>query len=203
MTDQEIITNENWRQVPGFEGFYSVSDKGRVRREGPGYHCRKTRILKPGNNGFGYRHVEFSIAGKCKVFRIHYLVLLAFVGPRPEGHCTNHIDFNPSNNRLENLEYVTPKENTWHSIFRLAHGDRHYSRKHPEYLARGDRSGPRLHPERMARGENNGSAKLTEKQVCEIRKTMGISQRKLGNIYGVSGTTIMNIKNRNRWGWLI
>ena len=50
---------------------------------------------------------------KSRNFDIHYLVLLAFVGPRPEGMFVCHLDHNPAHNCLSNLEYNTPSENNY------------------------------------------------------------------------------------------
>jgi hypothetical protein len=104
--------NEEWRDIPGFNGNYQVSDLGRVRsllafRPQTGWYSKIT-IKKPSN---GKRYAQLPIEGKT--FLVHRLVLLVFVG-ESKLHC-NHKDGNPRNNRLDNLEYCTPSENLRHS----------------------------------------------------------------------------------------
>ena len=210
MATEKITTidsepQEVWRDVPGYEGYYSISNRGQVRRDAPGHHTHKGKILKPVINHDGYQYVELCIAGKTKGFFVHRLVLSAFVGPRPKGCQTNHKDFDPSNNRLENLEYMTSLENNRYSIAHRPREDRHYARLYPEFLARGDRHGSRLHPERMARGENNGRAKLTDEAVREIWRQFrdGKSQSNIARAFKVSRYTIYHIVRNKNWKHLI
>ena len=102
--------NEIWKEIPGYEGLYMVSNTGKVksmnyRRSGvPG-------ILTPSNHR-GYLCVYIRNADKkSKNHRVHRLVWEAFVGPIPEGLQINHKDENKCNNSLENLEVMTPKQN--------------------------------------------------------------------------------------------
>ena len=98
-----------WRDVPGFEGRYQVSDDGRVLslpRYGAG-----GRMLKLAPTGKGYRSVSLSLAGASRGRLVHQLVLLAFVGPRPADAVTRHLDGDPTNNALSNIVYGTPVEN--------------------------------------------------------------------------------------------
>lgn len=84
------------------------------------------------NNKFSsrYKQVILSKDGVMQSFTVHRLVALVFIGPRPDGHEINHLDGNPSNNALSNLEYVTPIANRHHA-FRVLHKDEHYNRKIP------------------------------------------------------------------------
>ena len=103
---------ETFRPVPGYEGLYEVSDHGTVRSlRRPGV-CAKT--LKPETERRGYKRVRLCINGGSKHIMVHRIVAAAFLGPRPEGFQVNHIDENKENNRADNLEYVTPKENSNH-----------------------------------------------------------------------------------------
>lgn len=99
--------NEKWKPVVGFEGLYEVSDEGRVRS----LKFSKVKILKPGINSTGYLQVSLWKNGKMKVFTVHYLVVTTFKGPIPPGMQVNHVNENKLDNRLENLEVVTAKEN--------------------------------------------------------------------------------------------
>ena len=102
---------EIWKPIPGHPG-YEVSNLGKVRS-----YCAKGRgkrlldvphILKPAISKNGYHGVGL---GEGQFKRVHYLVLLAFVGPRPEGLNALHNDDDKSNNRLDNLRYGTQQDN--------------------------------------------------------------------------------------------
>ncbi len=116
MAEQHRI--ENWRPVVGFEGWYAVSDCGRVKRTKSGLGARAGWIRRPQRGASGY-----AVLGLCRgtgksgqVQRsIHRLVLAAFVGPCPLGQQVNHKNGVKTDNRLSNLEYVTPKQNLLHA----------------------------------------------------------------------------------------
>jgi hypothetical protein len=110
---------EEWRDIPGYEDAYQVSDLGRVRSverrvrlvPHPGIETTRRvppRILKPGSKPDG--HVSVCL-GKGNTKDVHLLVMLAFVGPRPDGQETLHRNENPADNRLINLRYGTRSEN--------------------------------------------------------------------------------------------
>ena len=110
---------EEWKAVPGYEGSYEVSNEGRVRsldRTVP--HSRHGTIRVKGQeiaarvDSYGYQIVNVWRGGEMKARKVHQLVLEAFVGPRPEGHVTLHADDDTKNNRLGNLSYGTPAENS-------------------------------------------------------------------------------------------
>lgn len=84
---------------------------------------------------------------------------------------------------------------------RLARGDRNGSRLHPERIARGSRHYTRLHPEWRARGEYHGSARLTERQVLEIRAwaDKGWLQKHLADAFGVSDASISKVVRHKLW----
>ena len=106
-----IMFKEVWKDVPGYEGLYQVSDLGRVkslnyRRTG------KEQILKPAKDKNGYLQVHLCNDGEDKVLLVHRLVWIAFNGPIPEGYEVNHINENKQDNRLENLNLLSHKANT-------------------------------------------------------------------------------------------
>ena len=113
------VRDEEWRPVRGFEGFYEVSTRGRVRSVPRVVEYRDGRVreyegvvLAQSDNGYGYRVVTLSRSKSCKKVRlVHQLVMEAFFGPRPEGLDTCHRDNDKTNNSLGNLRYDTRESN--------------------------------------------------------------------------------------------
>lgn len=107
---------ERWklisRYVKGIRG-YAISDHGKVMRLVRGPHTHPGLILKP-TIYKGY--VSYYFCQNKILKRAHYLVLEAFVGPRPKGKEGNHKDGIKINNYYKNLEWMTSKENTEHAI---------------------------------------------------------------------------------------
>jgi hypothetical protein len=114
--------HEEWRPIPGFEGKYEVSSKGRVKsvdrivertcRWGVRSFRWTGRILSPVVHK-GY--LVTKLGGDKRQLGIHRLVAWAFIGPQINGIVVNHIDGNKQNNTPENLEYVTNTENVRHA----------------------------------------------------------------------------------------
>ena len=108
---------EIWKPIDGFEA-YQVSSLGKVRSKdryansGIGIRLYKGKVLKQGMDRVGYLHVVLSKDNKQKIFLVHRLVYEAFNGKIPEGMQVNHIDENKSNNSIENINLMTPKQNT-------------------------------------------------------------------------------------------
>lgn len=107
---------ETWLPVPGFE-FYEASDLGRVRSVDRNVASRwgtpkrvKGRVLKQVKTG-RYLAVTLYQDGQPSAMLVHRLVLLAFVGPCPEGLACLHYDDDGRNNNLGNLRWGTPSEN--------------------------------------------------------------------------------------------
>ena len=107
----ETLLGEEWRDVAGYEGFYQVSDLGRVRS----FHNQYGRILKPVVTQKGYAQATLIKNGKTRSRPIHILVARAFIANPENKPQVNHIDGNPLNCRVDNLEWVTPKENIQHA----------------------------------------------------------------------------------------
>lgn len=167
---------ETFKAIPGFEDRYEVSDMGNVRRLNKTKRYPALGLLKPRSHVDGYLFVSFDVDGKQHHFTIHRLVMLAFVGSRPDGMVVNHKSGDKSDNRLCNLEYVTHKQNSQHSIITLG--------KHC--------------------GANKGerrAAKLTPDQVQQIRNLhkAGIKRRVIAKQFGVTEGNISSILVGRTW----
>jgi hypothetical protein len=104
---------EIWKDIPGYIGLYQVSNCGQVKS----LNYNRTsieKLLKHGYNKDGYLHVSLSKNGKYKTITIHKLVAMAFLGHVQDGCKTvvNHIDNNPINNHIDNLELVSVRYNS-------------------------------------------------------------------------------------------
>lgn len=128
-TEAELAA-ERWREIEGYEGFYEVSDLGRVRSmdrvvaNRPGWPAqrRKGGILRFWLNAKGYRYVTLWQDGGKRTGTVASLVAAAFIGPRPTPqHDVCHEDGTRTNNRASNLRYDTRYENGRDTI---AHGTR-------------------------------------------------------------------------------
>lgn len=117
-------THEQWRDVIGYEGLYQVSSLGRVRSVARTVSRNGTRgdltinemIRKAYITPKGYVRVQLSKGGKPGNHLVHVLVAEAFIGPRPSAaQEVNHGDGIKSNNRVRNLEWMTPSENQLHA----------------------------------------------------------------------------------------
>lgn len=114
---------ENWKEITGYEGYFEVSDLGNFRS--------KDRIIKYKQNGTrnypgkplktetiveGYQRIVLMKDGIKKRFMCHRIVAQEFI-PNPNNKpFINHIDGNPANNKVENLEWCTQEENEQHSV---------------------------------------------------------------------------------------
>lgn len=104
---------EQWRKIPG-EQFYEASNAGRIRsldRVCDAGRRRRGKILKPGVNRHGHFVVSLSSHGFETTRSVHQLVLNTFVGPRPVGLVGRHLNSDPSDNRVSNLEWSTQRVN--------------------------------------------------------------------------------------------
>lgn len=117
------MSKEIWKDIKGYEGFYQISNMGQVRSldriiEYSDGRKRKFKgtIIKSRLNSKGYFIVGIAINQKVKTIGIHKLVAEHFIDNPNCLPWINHIDGIKTNNNIENLEWVTPKENFEHAI---------------------------------------------------------------------------------------
>jgi len=167
---------EKWLPIAGFEGWYEISNLGRVKRVNGDNSAVAGKILNPWNRK-DYAGVSLYKDGIESSFNVHKIVTATFLGPCPEGKEVNHIDGDKANNKLSNLEYATHSENMLHAFS-------------SGLLTR--------------KGEKNSSSKLTESDVHEIRRLFveGIKPSPIALVFGVHSSTICKILNRKSWSHL-
>jgi hypothetical protein len=171
------IDGEQWRPVVGHEGWYEISDHGRVRRIAVIPGVRPGGILKPRFDKRGYHRYTLRQRTEQRHYYVQVLVLEAFVGPRPApGYQCNHKDGNKDNNRPSNLEWVTPGDNQRHAFsmgLRIPH-----------------------------RGDTHPTAKITDAQVAEIKRLVGTEPNKVTAIrYGITPKYVAQLRRgRGRQG---
>ena len=167
--------SETWKAITGFDGFYEVSDLGRVRSL-VRRTCRGRRggkFLKPQACG-KYFVVTLHRIGIKRTEYLHTLVLEAFVGPRPQGYdACHHPDPNPANCRLDNLRWDTRQAN------------RHDTSVHGT----------------QPKGESHWAARLRDADIREMfrLKRSGLSQSAIARQFGISISQASLIFLRKEW----
>lgn len=185
--DQEV-----WKPISGWP--YEVSSWGRVRRlefSKPFYEAGRllaTRCRRGKGGGYPsvwlHRRKPGESKSEVRAACVHTLVMEAFVGPRPFGMQVNHKDADKSNNRIENLEYCTPKENAQHA-------------KRLGLLGGGGKKGPRP----QIRGEKNPNSKYSRQQIiqCHALRHKGRSYRQIAAETGVTFHYVKKVLCGENW----
>lgn len=115
---------ENWKDIKGYEGLYQISDCGRVKClmmwdvNARGY-IERVKMMKPVDNGNGYLYVTLHKDNRRKNRYIHRLVAEHFIENPMSKRVVNHKDYNKHNNSVDNLEWVSQRENIVYSSERM------------------------------------------------------------------------------------
>ena len=123
MPETNPTTEEIWRPIVGYEGWYEVSNLGRVKRVRPGGRSKPGFIMRHHFNHAGYATITLCKNGKRSVKKMHNLVAQAFLGPIPPGHDVDHNDRDRGNPELGNLKFLSIFQN------RSKPGEQHPSAK--------------------------------------------------------------------------
>lgn len=173
MTNLHNSSQEVWLPVLGFENKYQVSNLGRVKS----MCCNKEMVRKITTTYHGYCCVTLHIGNdKYKNTWVHRLVAEAFIPNPCKKLYVNHKNSIRNDNRVENLEWVTAKENVDHAV--------------------------KAGSLKFERGERHMNAKITDQDVREIRlkyKPYKYSRYKLGKEYSVSDGVIKAIIRGRTW----
>ena len=172
---------EIWKDIAGYEGLYQVSNLGRIKSldkripsklRNQVYTVKKGKMLVPNcNNNSGYFKVRLTKEGKTFNCLVHRLVAEAFLQNNDNKPQVNHKDGNKLNNKVENLEWSTNKENRKHALANNLH----------------------------VCGEKCTWSKLTEENVIFIRANKDASAKELAEKFNVSVSTIKDIINNRTW----
>jgi hypothetical protein len=113
-----MIESEVWKDVPGYEGRYQVSNMGRVKSVVDGSKSNGM-VMKARVNKTGKGYLQICLSNPRRKFYVHRLVAMAFLDNHKMYPCINHKDGNSLNNNSENLEWCTYSMNTIHSMYEL------------------------------------------------------------------------------------
>lgn len=166
---------EIWKTIEGFEN-YEISNLGsiKVNLKFRKYRSYQSKILNPPLDKDGYYRTAITKNGKRYMKTIHRLVALNFIENKENKPCVNHINGIKTDNRVENLEWCTVKENNIHAI--------------------------KIGLSKQEPGEKHHMSKLKEKEVLEIIENKNnLTQKQLGLEYNISQTQISRIINKKRW----
>jgi NUMOD4 motif/HNH endonuclease len=166
------MEEEIWRAAVGYEGFYEVSNLGRVKRVAPGTSARPGRIMQRRPAPDGDLTVQLFKGGRSYGTNVTKVVGEAFIGPCPDGFVFKQRDGDQANVGASNLCIVSRSES-----MQMA-------------WAAG----------KLCVGECRRDAKLTDDKVREIRSLWpGVSQKAIGALFGVSQAVVWHIIHRKRW----
>lgn len=114
--------DEVWKEISDYSGLYEVSNLGRIKSadrtswNGSGYFLRKGRILKQNTSTDNYCYVGLHKDQILKQMLVHRIVATTFIENPLNKNTINHKDGNKCNNSIDNLEWMTSKENSIHAV---------------------------------------------------------------------------------------
>jgi hypothetical protein len=157
-----------FRDIPGFPGYQATSD-GRV------WSGKRGIFLKPHTIKNRYERINPSVNGKRIVTSLHGLIASAFLGPKPNGFCIDHINEIKTDNRPENLRYLTIGDNV-----------RAWAKNN------------------KARSSARRAKKMTPGLVKELRMlhSAGVTWKDLYKKYNLSKAQTAKIITKQAWGWV-
>lgn len=169
-----------FKDIPGYEGLYEISDEGVVRskvrwiNDGRRKYLKKEKIIKPDKHIFNGRlRVMLYKNGVRRKHSVHRLVLETYIGPCPDGKICCHKDDNYLNNTVDNLYWGSVKDNNL----------------------------DRIRNDKTVKGSLNGNSKLKDEEVWLIKKLLyhKVVQRKIAQMFKVTPTMISYIKQNKQW----
>lgn len=174
--------SEIWKPIPEYEGFYEVSNIGRVRsldrfvpskKSLSGKRFAPGTVLRPATKNNGYLQISLAREKHRKYISVHRLVAMAFISEIPEGMHVCHNDGDKANNKLSNLRIDTPSGN---QLDKLKHGT-------------------------AILGQNVHTSKLTESQALQIFEMLKAGERtnSIAKRFKVSRQIVNDIKSGKTW----
>lgn len=173
---------EVWKDIEGYEGYYHISNHGRVKslsrkiKTYGGRYYFSREIIMSQKKTRGYKSVTLNANGEKRTLQVHRLVLEHF-SPKQGSETlqVNHINCDKADNNLLNLEWVTPSEN-------MEHASRHG-----------------LLPKQY--GHHNPNSKLTKLDVLKVIKLReaGLTHREISEMFNVDRKTIGNVLSGKSW----
>jgi hypothetical protein len=164
---------ETWKDIIGYEGFYQISDQGRVKSlsrlvdNHSGFKkVLKEKILIPSISKTGYFVVSFKKNNKRKTFKVHRLIAFAFIPAIKGKEYVNHINGIKLDNTIKNLEWCTIKENNLHAVANKLRNDI---------------------------GVDNNNSKLKKEDVLFIRESK-LKLKELSLKFGICESTVSKVR---------
>lgn len=174
------MMKEKWKDIKQYEGLYQISNLGKVKRLGFSYNSPfQGKVIIPykilqGSLKDGYQQIALFKNGVRELVFIHRLVAIAFISNCEDKPFVNHKDSIRSNNKVDNLEWVTAKENSKH-----AHASGTFT---------------------MPRGENTASTNLKNEDVKYIKDNPdNLKQKEIALKFGISQGGVSKIQNNKNW----
>lgn len=168
------MEEEIWKEVPGYNGRYEVSDLGRVRTvKYPSGRMRESPIIRKQKTKNGYSLVILNGNKAATTYLVHRLVLSSFTSFQPRHIQCMHLNHIRLDNRLENLKWGTNQDNMNHMV----------------------KDG------RQTLGERNPMAKLKNHDIIEIRylKKLGLNNCQIADVFGIQRESVRDILLGKKW----